>query len=193
MTECTLCGRLLSNDSFYPSSPTRCRECRKAAHQRWVENNRERNREIGRDSARRHRVEKQAQSRAYYAANRERLLAAERARNLRQKVHRQARAVALYAELKEAAFAAYGSRCACCGEEQRAFLQFDHVADDGYEHRKTISPGSTFYRWLRKNGYPPSIQILCANCNQGKRLNRGVCPHQVDQMKACHGIEIREL
>jgi hypothetical protein len=29
-----------------------------------------------------------------------------------------------------------------------------------------------------KSGFPNSFQILCYNCNNGKRMNRGVCPHQ---------------
>jgi hypothetical protein len=33
-------------------------------------------------------------------------------------------------------------------------------------------------RYIIKNNYPDDFQILCANCNWGKQLNGGVCPHQ---------------
>jgi hypothetical protein len=30
---------------------------------------------------------------------------------------------------------------------------------------------------LRRNNYPEGFQILCMNCQFGKRMNNGVCPH----------------
>jgi hypothetical protein len=29
-----------------------------------------------------------------------------------------------------------------------------------------------------RNGFPPGYQVLCMNCNHGKRMNNGVCPHK---------------
>lgn len=78
---------------------------------------------------------------------------------------------------KDAAFAAYGGyECACCGEKEKAFLTIDHVYGGGCKHRKEI--GSDIYRWLRKNKYPPGFQVLCMNCQWGKKNCNGVCPHQ---------------
>jgi hypothetical protein len=39
------------------------------------------------------------------------------------------------------------------------------------------------------NGFPAGFQVLCFNCNQGRRLNHGVCPH----VEAQYGIVIREI
>lgn len=66
----------------------------------------------------------------------------------------------------------------------------DHVNNDGYEHRKKIPAGMIFYKWLIDNDYPSSMQLLCANCNYGKRLNKGECPHKT---RAIHNIEIVEI
>lgn len=38
-------------------------------------------------------------------------------------------------------------------------------------------------RWIINNDYPNDIQVLCFNCNWGKHLNGGICPH-----KRAHGV-----
>lgn len=84
-------------------------------------------------------------------------------------------------QIKEAAFAAYGgARCACCGESRLAFLTIDHVNGCSKEQRRREGLGSQFYRWLQKNGYPAGYQVLCFNCNLGREVNGGVCPHRED-------------
>jgi hypothetical protein len=81
-------------------------------------------------------------------------------------------------KLKREVFAAYGGyRCACCGEAERKFLSIDHVNGGGQKHRRQIGD-SEMYSWLRKNGFPPGFQVLCHNCNMGKALGGGVCPHR---------------
>lgn len=74
----------------------------------------------------------------------------------------------------------YGAKCACCGEQNRTFLAFDHVNNDGYEHRRTekIVSSHQLVAWIIRNDFPENIQVLCHNCNFGKRLNDGICPHQ---------------
>ena len=74
------------------------------------------------------------------------------------------------------ALAAYGGKCACCGEEDYRFLCIDHINNDGAEHRKKIK--GTIFSWLRKNNYPEGFQVLCWNCNMGKYHNGGICPHK---------------
>lgn len=83
-----------------------------------------------------------------------------------------------YKRLRELVFNAYGGfKCACCGEDEPEFLQMDHIDGGGTKHRNSLSSSSGFYRWLKKNGFPPGFQVLCANCNHAKgRL--GICPHQ---------------
>lgn len=79
--------------------------------------------------------------------------------------------------------AIYGGACSCCGEVEPLFLEIDHVNNDGYLDRKNPghqSGSTTFLRKLVNAGVPlPEYQLLCSNCNQGKRRNGGVCPHKV--------------
>ena len=89
---------------------------------------------------------------------------------------REAR-IAIRAEV----FAAYGNKCACCGEAEQAFLSVDHVKNNGAEHRRSggIGLGSSgFYQWLKRQGFPKKeYQLLCMNCNWAKRTT-GQCPHK---------------
>lgn len=92
-----------------------------------------------------------------------------------------------YRRLKMEAIFAYGGACACCGESHPALLCFDHVNNDGGEHRAQIAEGiliggqvrtsPKLVVWLREYNYPPEIQLLCFNCNIGKAFNGGTCPH----------------
>lgn len=90
--------------------------------------------------------------------------------------------MAYYIGLKDAAFGAYGGyRCVCCGEATIEFLSLDHVNGGGNAHRMSLSGtksgGGRIYLWLKRNGYPPGYQVLCMNCNFGRSMNGGVCPH----------------
>jgi hypothetical protein len=74
-----------------------------------------------------------------------------------------------------------GGVCGCCGEVDLRFLSLDHVNDDGGDHRRTIKKeGHSLYRYLIKKGFPsdPPLRVLCFNCNLGRRVNGGLCPHQ---------------
>lgn len=83
-------------------------------------------------------------------------------------------------EIKLQVYKHYGSVCKCCGEKEIAFLSIDHVNNDGSTQRFTKHHpfgGINFYRWIIKNNYPSDLQLLCHNCQWGKRIC-GVCPHQ---------------
>jgi hypothetical protein len=67
----------------------------------------------------------------------------------------------------------YGGKCVCCGESNWAFLEFDHINNDGSIHRKNAKINA---EWIIANGYPDYLQLLCANCNKAKGLY-GRCPH----------------
>lgn len=74
-------------------------------------------------------------------------------------------------------------KCACCGERGIVFLTIDHIHGGGAEHRRQIDPhkkmgGNGFCYWLKKNNWPEGFQVLCANCNFGKRANVQ-CPHEL--------------
>lgn len=75
----------------------------------------------------------------------------------------------------------YGGHCACCGEDELAFLGMDHIAGGGNAHRRSLtSDGSIagsprFYFWIIHNDFPDELQVLCHNCNFAK--SHGGCPH----------------
>lgn len=78
---------------------------------------------------------------------------------------------------KEVMEAYGGPVCACCGETIERFLTIDHINNDGAEHRRAIRRNS-INKWLVENNFPAGYQVLCFNCNMGKQLNGGVCPHK---------------
>jgi len=71
----------------------------------------------------------------------------------------------------------YGGKCACCGETRKEYLTIDHVDGNGNKQKREIGVAGSngLYRWLRQNNYPKGFQVLCFNCNMGKR-NFSVCP-----------------
>lgn len=72
--------------------------------------------------------------------------------------------------------------CACCDEKIIEFLTIDHIEGNGAEHRRQLAKqgiklgGNALPYWLKKNGWPKGYQVLCANCNFGKRTHKE-CPH----------------
>lgn len=83
--------------------------------------------------------------------------------------------------LREEVRAAYGGRCSCCGETEPIFLGIDHVNGGGGRDRAENKLfGIAMYRFLRNRGYPPEFRLLCHNCNLGRYLNGGACPHEAN-------------
>lgn len=77
--------------------------------------------------------------------------------------------------LKKEVMMNYGGKCQCCEIDDLIYLTIDHINNDGAKHRKETTD---LYHWLKKNNYPENnFQILCFNCNMGKYLNGGQCPH----------------
>ena len=74
----------------------------------------------------------------------------------------------------------YGNICACCGEDEIMFLSIDHINNDGVLDRDSFKNYSTFsfYLKLKKEPIREDLQVLCFNCNLGKQLNNGECPHK---------------
>lgn len=78
------------------------------------------------------------------------------------------------------ALRAYGGedpKCVCCDERTFQFLALDHIDGGGRKHRQETGGGG-FYSWLRRHKYPAGFRILCHNCNFGRQINGGTCPHQ---------------
>lgn len=68
-------------------------------------------------------------------------------------------------------------KCVCCGESTSAFLTFDHTNGGGNKHRRKDPSARHIIYWLKAHNFPTEFQILCWNCQHGKRIN-GVCPHK---------------
>jgi len=135
----------------------RCVECHKAHRQGYSDRNREKIR---------------TKARQYYADNTDQVKAS------------VSRAAKKYRRsLKLEAIEVYGGRCQCCGEDELAFMTLDHVENNGAEHRRELKElgvkgSAAFYKWLKNNQWPKGYQVLCFNCNVGRHINGGVCPHQ---------------
>jgi ribosomal protein L37AE/L43A len=83
-------------------------------------------------------------------------------------------------EVRDIVYRAYGGyKCSCCGETEPTFLSIDHINNDGAKHKREhrLRTGEQMYRWLARNKFPKGFQVLCMNCQWGKRNNNGVCPH----------------
>ena len=77
-----------------------------------------------------------------------------------------------------------GNSCSCKGEDcwhegkcnvkDERCSQLDHVNNDGYKERKSVSDYKELYRKYAKNPEltKKQLQVLCANCNWVKRFNR---------------------
>jgi hypothetical protein len=77
-------------------------------------------------------------------------------------------------KLKREVFSHYCNgaiECNSCKNNQLDMLTIDHINNDGAEHRKSINAigGIDFYRWLKNNGFPTGLQVLCWNCQMKKR------------------------
>jgi len=80
-------------------------------------------------------------------------------------------------KIKNLVFNFYGRECNCCKETIMEFLTIDHIKNGGTKRRKEIYKNN-LYKWLVKNNFPLDYQTLCANCNYGKMINKGICPHK---------------
>jgi len=112
-----------------------------------------------------------------------------KASDLRHRLHERDRYVRYRHALRQQVLGHYGvngnAQCVCCGESILDFLTIDHITPVGTglgPHRrftKTGEPrgGFPLYRWLKKAGFPDGFRTMCMNCNFGRALNGGICPH----------------
>lgn len=131
----------------------------------------------------RHREAIRARKRAAYAEDAPR----QRARQKQRRTERRDDVLAYNrkwsadyrARLRAEFIADYGSRCGCCGEAEPAFLQLDHIQNDGAAHRREHKTGAKLLASLKRAGWPKDrYRLLCANCNYGRAMNGGICPHE---------------
>lgn len=86
-------------------------------------------------------------------------------------------------KLKMAAIEYYSQgsmSCAICGYDADIdALCLDHIEHDGAAHRKSLGiagratgAGTTMYERLKALGWQAGLQVLCANCNTVKEIQR---------------------
>ena len=86
--------------------------------------------------------------------------------------------------IKLEAFKAYGGNKCACGDcplsivSDHKFLAIDHIYNNRDQQKR--SRGYDLYLWLRKQQYPHGYRVLCHNCNSGRQLNNGFCPHIIN-------------
>lgn len=118
----------------------------------------------------------------WYAKNREEKIATVSAYQKANRASRNEYEKARYRSIRVEVLEYYGGVCACCGEEEKAFLQIDHINGNGNSHRRKIEKESggrvSMVLWLKRNNFPAGFQVLCANCNMAKHIS-GVCPHEL--------------
>lgn len=87
-------------------------------------------------------------------------------------------------KLKKQVFDILGWKCECCKETIPEFLTVDHIENDGYKER--INTHRAYYRKIIKlyKENPDEVykryRTLCFNCNLGRVINGGICPHKMD-------------
>lgn len=85
-------------------------------------------------------------------------------------------------ESREAAIVAIGGYvCSCCGETLHTMLDIDHPNGGGLKHR-LIRGTWGMYKDMAAN--PTAYRVLCCNCNQSRRRNKGVCEHESAGLRA---------
>lgn len=85
--------------------------------------------------------------------------------------------------IKWVAFQAYGgAACSCCGEKTFEFLTLDHINNDGGGRYRKIG-GARLYAVLSRKGFPAGFRVLCFNCNSGRHIAGGTCPHELQRQK----------
>lgn len=93
---------------------------------------------------------------SHYAEHRDEIRARRKELNTEdRRAVNAARQRARYKTLRAEVIAAYGGKCACCGEDEALFLELDHVQNNGAAHRREIGRGShATYGWVKSKGFP---------------------------------------
>jgi hypothetical protein len=58
-------------------------------------------------------------------------------------------------------YSADAMRCQCCAEREVKFLALDHPGGEGPRMPGVSTVGNAFYAWLKREGFPPGLQVLC--------------------------------
>lgn len=80
-------------------------------------------------------------------------------------------------KLKDDVYKLYGNKCNCCNENIKEFLTIDHIKGKGNKDRKKSGNQTKFLKKIIKENNKTKYQILCMNCNWGRRFTI-ICPHK---------------
>ncbi len=83
--------------------------------------------------------------------------------------HKNAGAVLKRRALRQEMFEMMGNKCVCCGEKNSIYFQVDHIENDA-DYKGVNRPSIQLQDYLKE---PDRYQLLCANCNYAKRMNKG--------------------
>lgn len=72
-----------------------------------------------------------------------------------------------YSNLRTKVFDLLGHECVRCGFSDKRALQVDHIHGGGSKEHRKIRNSGVYRRALKE---PEDFQILCANCNQIKKI-----------------------
>ena len=86
----------------------------------------------------------------------------------------------------------YGGKCVCCGELELLFLTIDHINGDGMKDR-VHHGGTGWFMELLRAPTRVDLQVLCYNCNMGREVNGGVCPHHSPSPKDLWDSDLRRV
>lgn len=156
----------------------------KARRKKWWQENKEKNKQNCKEYYQKNKLTLNKSNRERYYKNRSSYL---------EQKHKHFQEN--YPKLRIAALIHYGNgmlACVCCGENNSRFLTFDHKNNDGKNHRQQKGVGTNLLAWIIRNNFPDMFQTLCFNCNSGRALNKGICPHKqdVEQIKMPNAIHI---
>lgn len=138
------------------------REKMRAYHRAWYRKNAEDMRARSRKFHREHKEYYYKKQKEWASKNPEKVAASRK--KLVAKNKERARA------LRAKMLSDHGGKCVTCGFSDSRALQIDHINGGGKRHRKTFNSGSMYYQHLSKCWDDSKYQILCANCNQIKKI-----------------------
>ena len=85
--------------------------------------------------------------------------------------------------IRKEALIAIGGICICCGESEIGFLTIDHKNNDGHLDKR-VSQRRKIVMDFRKGVIDrDKYQCICYNCDCGRALNGGICPHMRNDVK----------
>lgn len=156
------------NSDNYDGLQTRCRECmrlsdeQKKARNQWYY-------EVGKEK---HKVRRNAASKAWYYMKREDPA-------FREASNAQSRAT--YEAGKLACFEHLGNKCCHCPESDLSILQIDHVNGGGCKELRSIKSRGQYFKKVMTTTPGVEYQLLCPTCNWKKRVKNRELPNLRDR------------